>query len=339
MGTHLERWLARLRAGASASLLSRVCLAALVGLATSGAAADTYPSRPLRMVVPFTPGGATDVLARMIGDALGKRLGQPVIIENRPGAGANIGARVAANAPADGYTLLVAPTSIYAIAMTLYKSPGFDVMKDFAPVSSLANALHVLVVSPDLHASTLKELVTLARRSPGGLTVASQGTGTVSHLEAVMLQQMAGVEMVHVPYKGSAPAVLDLLAGRVQVMFDSVASTLPHIRADKLTPIGVPTSQRVSVLPDVPTLDESGLTGYRAESWLAIMVPAATPRPIIARLNRELVAILADEQMRRVLVERGFQPQSSTPDELAQRLREEIVAWGKVVKASGASVE
>jgi tripartite-type tricarboxylate transporter receptor subunit TctC len=339
MGTRLERWFARLRAGAFASLLRRVGAALILCLAAGAGAADTYPSRPLRMVVPFTPGGATDVLARMTGDALGKRLGQTVIIENRPGAGANIGARIAAKAPADGYTLLMAPTSIYAIAMTLYKSPGFDVTKDFVPVSSLANALHVLVVNPDLHANTLKELLVLARRNPDGLTVASQGIGTVSHLEAVMLQQMTGIQMVHVPYKGSAPAVLDLLAGRVQVMFDSVASTLPHIRADKLRPIGVPTPQRVSVLPDVPTLDESGLTGYRAESWLAIMVPAATPRPIVARLNRELVAILADEQMRRALAERGFQPQSSTPDELAQRLREEIVAWGKVVKASGASVE
>jgi tripartite-type tricarboxylate transporter receptor subunit TctC len=311
----------------------------LTWLAIGAAAADSYPSRPVRMVVPFTPAGATDVLARLVGDALGRRLGQPVIIENRPGAGGNIGARIGAKAPPDGYTLLMAPTSIYAIAMTLYARPGYDVVRDFAPVSSVANALHVLVVNPGVRATTVKDLLALARHRPGALNVASQGIGTVSHLEAVMLQQMAGIQMVHVPYRGSAPAVLDLLAGRVQVMFDSVASTLPYIRAEKLRPIAVPTLQRVSVLPGIPTLDESGLTGYRAESWLGILVPAGTPRPVVDRLNRDLVAILADPQMRQGLTQRGFEPQSSTPEQLAERIRADVAAWGKVVKASGATVE
>jgi tripartite-type tricarboxylate transporter receptor subunit TctC len=311
----------------------------LAWLAIGAAAADSYPSRPVRMVVPFTPAGATDVLARLVGDALGRRLGQPVIIENRPGAGGNIGARIGAKAPPDGYTLLMAPTSIYAIAMTLYARPGYDVVRDFAPVSSVANALHVLVVNPGVRATTVKDLLALARHRPGALNVASQGIGTVSHLEAVMLQQMAGIQMVHVPYRGSAPAVLDLLAGRVQVMFDSVASTLPYIRAEKLRPIAVPTLQRVSVLPGIPTLDESGLTGYRAESWLGILVPAGTPRPVVDRLNRDLVAILADPQMRQGLTQRGFEPQSSTPEQLAERIRADVAAWGKVVKASGATVE
>jgi tripartite-type tricarboxylate transporter receptor subunit TctC len=317
----------------------RAVVALLMWLAMGSAAADTYPSRPVRLIVPFTPAGATDVLARLVGDALGKRLGQPIIIENRPGAGGNIGARIAAKAPPDGYTVIMAPTSIYAIAMTLYPEPGYDVVRDFMPVSLVANALHVLVVNPGVRATTVKDLLALARNSPGALNVASQGTGTVSHLEAVMLQQMAGIQMVHVAYRGSAPAVLDLLAGRVQVMFDSVASTLPHIRADKLRPIAVPTLQRVSVLPGVPTLDESGLAGYRAESWLGILAPAATPRPAVDRLNRELVAILADPDMRQLLTERGFEPQSSTPEQLAERIRADVVAWGKVVKASGATVE
>jgi len=317
----------------------RCCVVLLMWLAIGPAAADPYPVRPVRMVVPFTPAGATDVLARLVGDALGKRLGQPVIIENRPGAGGNIGARIVAKAPPDGYTLIMAPTSIYAIAMTLYAQPGYDVVRDFVPVSSVANALHVLVVNPAVGVGTVKDLLALARQRPGDLNVASQGTGTVSHLEAVMLQQMAGIQMEHIPYKGSAPAVLDLLAGRVQVMFDSVASTLPHIRAEKLKPIAVPTLQRVSVLPGIPTLDESGLTGYRAESWLGILVPAGTPRPVVDRLNRELVAILADPHMRQLLTERGFEPQSSTPEQFAERIREELVSWGKVVKASGATVE
>lgn len=319
--------------------MARAVAVLLMWLATGAAAAESYPSRPVRMVVPFTPAGATDVLARLVGDALGKRLGQPIVIENRPGSGGNIGARVAARAPADGYTLIMAPTSIYAIAMTLYVQPGYDVVRDFSPVSLVANALHVLVVNPGVGATTLEQLLVLARSRPGALNIASQGTGTVSHLEAVMLQQMAGVQMVHIPYKGSAPAVLDLLAGRVEVMFDSVASTLPHIRAGKLRPIGVPTLQRVSILPDIPTLDESGLSGYRAESWLGILVPAGTPRPVIDRLNRELVTVLADPRTRRLLVERGFQPQSSTPEQLGQRMRAEVVSWGKVVKASGATVE
>ena len=301
--------------------------------------AQSYPIRPPRLVVPFPPGGATDTLARLVGEELGKRLGQPVVIENRPGAGGNLAAQFVARAAPDGYTLLMAPTSIYAIAMTLYKDPGFDVARDFTPVSTLANVPHVLVVHPSLAANNLKELVALAKAKPGELTVASQGTGTVSHLEAEMLQQMAGIQLTHVPYKGSAPALLDLLGGRTQIMFDSIASAMPQVRAGKLKAMAVAAETRASVLPDVPTVAEAALPGYRAESWLGILVPAHTPRAVIERLNRELNASLADPRVHQTLVERGFEPQASTPEQFVERIRGDLLAWARVVKASGARVE
>lgn len=313
--------------------------AALLVCALGPGWAQSYPVRPLRLVVPFTPAGATDVCARLLGEELGRRLGQPVVIENRPGAGGNIGAQLVAHAAPDGYTLLMAPASIYAIAMTLYREPGFDIARDFVPVSTVVNAPHVLIVHPSVPASNLKALLALAREKPGELTIASQGTGTVSHLEAAMLQQMAGIELTHVPYKGSAPALLDLLGGRVLIMFDSIASAMPQIRAGKVRAIAVAAEKRASVLPEVPTVAESGLPGYRAESWLGVLVPARTPQPVVDRLNREIIALLADAKVRQTLVERGFEPQSSTSEQFIQRIRADLLAWAKVVKASGASVD
>jgi tripartite-type tricarboxylate transporter receptor subunit TctC len=223
--------------------------------------------------------------------------------------------------------------------MTLYKEPGYDLTRDFAPVSTVANVPHVLVVNPALGVSSLNELLTLARSKPGQLNLASQGVGTVSHLEGEMLRHMAGVDFTHVPYKGSAPALLDLLGGRVQLMFDSVASTLPQIRAGKLTPIAVTAGKRVGVLPEVPTMSEAGLPGYQAESWLGIVVPVRTPKPILERLNRELVGLLGQTQTIQTLQDKGLEPQGSTPDRFAERIRAELTLWTKLVKASGATVE
>ncbi len=318
-------------------MFRRVIAAALLTLASSLAAAQAYPARALRLIVPFPPAGATDVLARVVGEELGKRLGQTVVIDNRPGAGGNLAAQLAAKAPADGYTLLMAPTSIYCIAMTLYREPGFDVVRDFAPVSTIANVPHVLVAHPSVPARSLKELIALAKASE--LTLASQGTGTVSHLEGEMLQHMTGVRFVHVPYKGSAPALVDLLAGRVQIMFDSIVSAMPQIKAGKLRAIAVTGDNRAAGLPDVPTIAEAGVAGYRAESWLGIVVPARTPPAVVARLNRELVATLTDPKVRQGLVERGFEPQASTPDQYAARVRADLAAWSAVVKASGVALE
>jgi tripartite-type tricarboxylate transporter receptor subunit TctC len=322
------------------ALLARALLVvAGLALLSAPAAAQPYPAKPIRLIVPFTPAGATDVLARVVGEELGRRLGKPVLIDNRPGAGGNIGAKAVLSAPADGYTLIMAPASIYAIAMTLYAQPGYDVARDFAPVSLVANVPHVLVANPAVSANSLKELVALARQRPRQLTMASQGVGTVSHLELVMLQEAAGIEFIHLPYKGSAPAQLDLTSGRVQVMFDSIAATLAHIRAGKLKALAVASEKRSSVLPDVPTVAESGVPGFKAESWLGIMAPAGTPAAVVGRLNRELGMLLVDPQTRQLLVERGFEPAASSPEQFADRIRSELAHWERIVRASGARVE
>ncbi len=317
------------------------CIAALALLlcASLACSAQRYPDKPIRLIVPFTPAGATDVLARIVAEGLSNRLGQRVLVENRPGAGGNIGAQIAAQSRADGYTLLMTPSSIYAIAITLYSAPGYDLVKDFAPVSTIANVQHVLVARPSLGVGSVKELIALARAKPGELNLASQGTGTVSHLEGEMFQRMAGLKLVHVSYKGSAPALVDLLGGRVDVMFDSIASTLPQIRAGKLKALAVCSEHRASALPDLPTMMDSGLPGYKAESWLGIMVPAGTPAPIIERLHDVVNVLLADAQVRSTLVERGFEPAGSTPAQFAARIQMETAMWAKVVKAAAVETQ
>lgn len=295
-----------------------------------------YPDKPVKMIVPFTPAGATDLLARLVGEQLGKRLGRPVLIENRPGAGANVGAEIAARAPADGYTLLMGPASVYAISATLYPKLGYDLVKDLVPVSLIANVPHVLLVGNDLPVKSVPELIAFAKKRNGGLNIASQGSGTVSHLEAELLKSMAGIDMTHVPYRGSAPALLDLMGGRVQVMFDSIASALPHIRAGKLRAIAVAAATRSPLLPDLPTVAES-LPGYSAHSWLGIFVPAGTPKPVVERLQRDLAAAIEDPKARARLVEAGFEPKSSTSVAFAKLVRDEIAKWQPIVKMSGAT--
>lgn len=310
---------------------------ALLALAASGPLPAAYPDKPLRLIVPFTPAGATDILARLTGEQLGARLGQSVVIDNRPGAGANVGAELAARAAADGYTLLMGPASVYAISATLYPRLNYDLVRDLAPVCLIANVPHVLVVNSELPVKSVVELITLARRNPGELNIASQGSGTVSHLEAELLKSMTGIDMLHVPYRGSAPAILDLIGGRVQVMFDSIASALPHIRSGKLRAVAVASKTRSPLLPDVPTIDESGVKDYSAHSWLGIFVPASTPRPLIERLHKELAAALAEPAVREKFIANGFEPQSSTPEQLGSLVREEIDKWRPIVRKSGAT--
>ena len=313
-----------------------IAILALVGAAPAAGAAD-YPDHPVRMIVPFTPAGATDLLARLVGERLGVKLGQSVVIDNRAGAGGNVGAEIAARAAPDGYTLLMGPASVYAISATLYPRLGYDLVKDLIPVSLVANVPHVLLVNNDLPVKSVPELVQLAKKKPGQLNIASQGSGTVSHLEAELLKHMAGIDMLHVPYRGSAPAILDLIGGRVQVMFDSIASALPHIRAGKLRAIAVASNTRSSLLPNVPTVAESGLPGYSAHSWLGIFVPAGTPRTIVERLQRDLAAAIDDPKAQARLVEAGFEPKSSTQEDFAKLVREEMEKWRPVVKMSGAT--
>jgi tripartite-type tricarboxylate transporter receptor subunit TctC len=312
-------------------------LLALLALAASGPLPAAYPDKPLRLIVPFTPAGATDILARLTGEQLGARLGQSVVIDNRPGAGANVGAELAARAAADGYTLLMGPASVYAISATLYPRLNYDLMRDLAPVCLIANVPHVLIVNSELPAKSVAELVALAKRRPGELNIASQGSGTVSHLEAELLKSMTGIDMLHVPYRGSAPAILDLIGGRVQVMFDSIASALPHIRSGKLRAVAVASKTRSPLLPDVPTIDESGVRNYSAHSWLGIFVPAGTPSQLIERLHKELAAALAEPAVREKFIANGFEPQSSTPEQLGNLVREEIEKWRPIVRKSGAT--
>ena len=317
--------------------VARRVLAALFCLALPAVAAE-YPNHPVRMIVPFTPAGATDLLARLVGERLGARLGQSVVIDNRPGAGGNVGAEIAAHSVADGYTLLMGPASVYAISSTLYPKLGYDLTRDFIAVSLVANVPHVLLVGNDLSVRSVPELIMLAKSNPGQLNIASQGSGTVSHLEAEFLKRMAGIDMVHIPYKGSAPAILDLIGGRVQVMFDSIASALPHIRGGKLRAIAVASNSRSSLLPDVPTVAES-LPGYSAHSWLGIFVPAGTPQPIVEKLQRDLAAAIDDPKSRARLLEAGFEPQSSSSAAFAKLVREEIDKWRPVVRLSGATAD
>ena len=312
-----------------------IVVLALVGAAPAAVAAG-YPDHPVRMIVPFTPAGATDLLARLVGERLGAKLGQSVVIDNRAGAGGNVGAEIAAHATPDGYTLLMGPASVYAISATLYPRLGYDLVKDFAPVSLVANVPHVLLVNNDLPVKSVPELVQLAKKNPGQLNIASQGSGTVSHLEAELLKHMSGIDMLHVPYRGSAPAILDLIGGRVQVMFDSIASALPHIRAGKLRAIAVASDTRSSLLPNVPTVAES-LPGYSAHSWLGIFVPAGTPQSVVDRLQRDLVAAIDDPKAQARLVEAGFEPKSSTQGDFAKLVREEMEKWRSVVRMSGAT--
>jgi len=300
------------------------------------AGAAEYPDHPVRMIVPFTPAGATDMLARLVGERLGAKLGQSVVIDNRAGAGGNVGAEIAARAAPDGYTLLMGPASIYAISATLYPRLGYDLAKDLTQVSLVANVPHVLLVNNDLPVKSVPELIQFAKKKPGELNIASQGSGTVSHLEAELLKHMAGIEMLHVPYRGSAPAILDLIGGRVHVMFDSIASALPHIRAGKLRAIAVASNTRSSLLPNMPTVAES-LPGYSAHSWLGIFVPAGTPQSIVQRLQRDLVAAIDEPKTQARLVEAGFEPKSSTQEDFVKLVRDEMEKWRPVVKMSGAT--
>lgn len=313
------------------------CLVLLL-YAAGAASGAGYPDRPVRMIVPFTPAGATDTLARLVGERLGAGLGQPVVIDNRPGAGGNVGAEIAARATPDGYTLLMGPASVYAISATLYSSLGYDLTRDLTPVSLVANVPHVLLVNNDLPVKSVPELIQFAKSRSGQLNIASQGSGTVSHLEAELLKHMAQIDMVHVPYRGSAPAILDLIGGRVQVMFDSIASALPHIRSGRLRAIAVASGARSPLLPAVPAVAES-LPGYRAHSWLGIFVPAGTPRTIVVRLQRGLAAAIDDPKARARLAEAGFEPESSSPEAFSGLVKEEIAKWAPIVRQSGARAD
>lgn len=300
---------------------------------------DGYPKRNVRIVVPFTPAGASDMLARMLSETLSQRLNAKFIVDNRPGSGANLGGEIVARAAPDGYTLLLAPSTVYAAGTTVYPKRSFDLARDFTAIATIAYVPHVLVIAPDVQAKSVEEFVKLAKARKDGFNMASQGVGTISHLEGEWFQTMTQLQFVHVPYKGSAPAHLDIIGGRVQVMFDSVAAALPQIRAGKLKPIAVTTPKRVPALNEVPTFLESGMKDYVAESWLGLLAPAKLPAAIRDKLHAELAALSKDARFSKTLLDNGFEARVLGPAEYDALMRSETAHWAAIVKRAGISLE
>jgi tripartite-type tricarboxylate transporter receptor subunit TctC len=316
-------------------------LAALGATAAEAASpADNYPSRVVRLIVPFPAGGTTDIFARHIGDRLAKALGHNFVIDNRGGAGGNIGSDAVAKADPDGYTLLMGTVGTHAINHSLYARMPYDALRDFAPVAFAAGVPNILVVNPkNVKATTVQEFIAEAKAAPKKLNFASSGNGTSIHLSGEMFKQMTGVDIVHVPYRGSAPAVNDLIAGQVDLMFDNLPSSIGQVRGGNLRAIAVTSAKRSPALPDVPTVAESGLPGFEASSWFAIFAPAKTPPEIVQKLNAEVLKILADPEVQSRFAEIGGEIRPYKPDELRAFVQSEIEKWGKVVKASGAKID
>ncbi|HEX8168154.1 MAG TPA: tripartite tricarboxylate transporter substrate binding protein [Beijerinckiaceae bacterium] len=313
---------------------------ALAAPACAASPADTYPNRIVKLIVPFPAGGTTDIFARHIGDRLAKAFGHNFVIDNRGGAGGNIGSDAVAKADPDGYTLLVGTVGTHAINTSLYARMPFDPVKDFAPVAFLAGVPNIMEVNPkNVKAKTVQEFIAEAKAAPKKLSFASSGNGTSIHLSGEMFKQMTGVELVHVPYRGSAPAVNDLIAGQVDVMFDNLPSSIEQVRGGNLRAIAVTSAKRTSALPDVPTIAESGLPGFDASSWFAIFAPAKTPPEIVAKINAEVLKALADPELQKRFADIGGEIRMYKPDELGAFVKAEIEKWAKVVKASGAKID
>lgn len=319
-----------------------LCLAAAAfGVLPASAvrAQDTWPARAVTIVVPFPAGGTTDIVARLAGQALSQELGQPVVIDNRPGAGGNIGAQSVARAPADGYTLVMGTVGTHAINPALYKKMPYDHLKDFAPISRVASVPNVLIANPSQPYKTVAELIAYAKANPDKLTFASSGSGTSIHLAGELFKSMTGVTMQHIPYKGSAPALTDLMAGQTNIMFDNLPSAIQFIKAGKLRAIAVTTIKRAPQFPDLPTIDEAGVAGFDASSWFGLLAPANTPPAVIKRIDDALIKVMATTDLRKKIVEQGGEPVGETPDKFAAFIRAETTKWAKVVKDSGASVD
>lgn len=294
--------------------------------------AGGYPARPIHVIVPFPAGGATDILTRVVADKLGSRLGQTIIVDNKPGAGANIGAEIAAKALPDGYTLLMGSVASHAISATYYRSLGYDFRRDLAPISMVGYVPSVLVVTASLPVSTVPELIAYAKANPGKLNFASSGTGALIHLTGEMFKQMAAIDIVHVPYKGTALFLPDLIDGRVAMSLDSMPPHLPHIKSGKLRALAVTSAKRSPVLPDLPTIAEAALPGFESIAPYALFAPTGTPAEIIALLNREVNAVLLIPEVRGKLAEQGIEVAGSTADALAATVKNEIAKWAKVIK-------
>lgn len=324
-----------------ASLVRRSLALTLVmgGFGMGTANADNYPSRSIRIVVPFAAGGTSDLVTRILGQALSTELKTPVVVDNRPGAGGNIGSELVAHSTPDGYTLLMGTVATHGINATLYKKMPFDPVKDFAPVSLVASTPSVLEVTPSLPVKSVQELIAYAKAHPGKLYFGSAGNGSSHHLAGELFDTMAHVKMTHVPYRGTAAAVTDTISGQVQVIFDTLPSAIPFVKSGRLRALAVTSPQRDPSLPDLPTISESGLPGYEVGSWYGLLAPAGTPAPIVEKLSKVVAQLVRRPDIKQKLLERGATPVGDTPAEFASYINSELKKWAPIVRASGARVD
>ena len=318
--------------------LAALMSSSVLGGAAAAAAAD-YPTKPIRFVVPFPAGGPADILARLIGKEMSESVKQSVVVENQPGAGGNIGTAKAANAAADGYTVLMGFVGTHAINTTLYKNLTFDPIRDFVAVAPISTVTIALVAHPDVGVKSVPELIAKAKQSPGTLSFASPGSGTPHHLAGEMFKSMAGVDMMHVPYKGAVPALTDLIGGRTSIMFTSVPPALAHIQQGKLVPLAVTSASRAAIDPNLPTLIEAGLPGFEVENWYGAFVPTGTPPDVVAKLNQEIGRIMREPTIQAALRVQGAEAMHGSPEEFAAYVKAENVKWADIIKQSGATVD
>lgn len=318
----------------SMKILTAACYGTLAVLGAANAYAQNYPVKPIRMVVHFPPGGPTDLVARMVGQKLNEAWGQQVVIDNRPGAGGIVGVEMIVRAPADGYNLLFATGGSMSIAPATYAKLPYNVFSDLAPVSLAVVNPQILVTHPSVPGNSLKELIALAKSKPGQINYASVGPGSPNHLGVELLKYMAGIDMVHIPYKGTAPAVTDVLAGHVSLMFNSMPTVLPLVQTKKLKGLAVSSARRTVAAPEIPTMAEAGVPGFNYVTWYGVLAPAAVPKDIITKLNTEIVRIMSDKDMSQRLLKEGSEPQSGTPEAMAKFMRAEYEQWRKTVAAA-----
>ena len=318
---------------------SSLTLLLLVCAGAHAQGVDNYPNRPVRWIVPFAPAGPTDLMSRAVAEKLSQRLGQPFVVDNRPGAGGNIGAEVVARSAPDGYVLMIGHVGTHAVNAALYSKIGFDPVKDFTPISLIATYPLGLFVHPSVPVKTPKELIAHAKAHPGQINFASAGNGGPTHLTAELFKSSAGIDIVHVPYKGNAAALTDLVAGRSHMMFSNLLTAMPHAKAGKLRAIGVSGPKRMAVAPELPTIAESGIPGFSAVPWYGALGPANLPKPLLAKLNAEIVRAIAQPDMQERFVPQGVDLQSSTPEAFAALIKSEVVRWRKVVRDAGAKVD
>ena len=319
--------------------IAALALAAAAALLTQPAIAQNYPAKPVRLIIPFPPGGATDIFGRVLAQKLGELIGQSVVVENRPGAGGMIGSELASKAAPDGHTILLATTSTHSIGPALNPKMPYDAKKDFAPVIHLADATNILIASPTLPVANLRELVAYARANPGKLNYASSGNGTIVHLTGEMFKAATGTFIVHIPYKGTALAIPDLIAGQVSFVFDNIASALPHIRGGKVKTLGISALKRSPLVPDIPTMDEAGVKGFESNTYFGVFAPAGTPAAIVTRLNGEINKAIGAQDFRERLAALGAEPVGGTPEQLARAVARDTEKYAAVIKRAGIKPE